>query len=62
MLHLSRSTFLGMVDESGWRIPATLHVTYCRQTAIPAEEIGTEETVDCDECIQALLWEQIDKR
>jgi hypothetical protein len=50
-----------MATEGLYRMPTTLHVTYCGRTGVTTHEIDTVETkVDCDDCFQAKAWEDID--
>jgi len=61
MMHLSRKRYMGMATEGLFRMPTTLHVTYCGQSGLTTHEVDTlEKNVDCDECIQAKTWEEID--
>ena len=60
MMHLSRVRYTGMATEGLFRMPTTLHTTYCGRTGVTGHEIDVEKFVDCDECIQAKAWEEID--
>jgi hypothetical protein len=59
-MHLSRSTFQNMTMVGLWKLPTTLHITYCGQK-VSAGDVGPEPVVDCDECISSLMWEEIDR-
>jgi hypothetical protein len=37
-----------------------MHIAYCGEKT--ASAVTTEEGVTCDECIQAMCWEEIDRR
>ena len=61
MVHLTRSRYPGMGEVGLYRMPVTLHVTYCGQRDVTQHEVDTlEKNVDCDDCIQAKAWEEID--
>ena len=60
-MHLLRQRYVGMADDGLFRMPTTLHTTYCGLRDITKHEVDTlESAVDCDECIQAKAWEDID--
>jgi hypothetical protein len=60
-MHLMRRSYTGIVDEGLYRMPTTLHVTYCGLRDVTRHDVDTREKyVDCDECIQAKAWEDID--
>ena len=60
MMHLSRARYTGMGTEGLFRMPITLHTTYCGRTKVTEHEIDVEKYVNCDDCIQAKTWEEID--
>ena len=60
-MHLMRKRYTGMGEVGLFRMPVALHITYCGLSDITSHEIDTlEKNVDCDECIQAKSWEEID--
>jgi hypothetical protein len=58
MLHLSRRTFLGMHDDGVWKMPTTMHITYCGKQ-VTSDQISNK--ADCDECLDSQIWENIDQ-
>ncbi len=59
MLHISRSTYSGLKDRNGWRMPETLHRTYCGDTDISGYEIDNANPT-CEHCMDSKVWEDID--
>jgi hypothetical protein len=60
-MHLMRKRYTGMAATGLFRMPTPLHTTYCGLRDITTHEIDTlEKNIDCDECIQAKAWEDID--
>jgi len=60
-LHLSRSTFSATVEQGMFRLPTTVHITYCGKNVLNSE-VGVGKFVNCLDCLDAKTWEEIDKR
>lgn len=60
-MHLSRSTFQAMVEQGMFRLPTTVHITYCGKKVLNSE-VRDEKTAKCEECLTARTWEEIDKQ
>lgn len=61
-MHLIRERYAGIADVGLFRMPSTLYTTYCGLRDITVHEVDTlEKHVDCDDCIQAKAWEDIDR-
>jgi len=60
-MHLMRKRYLGTAEQGLFRMPMALHVTYCGLRDITTHDVDTlEKNVDCDDCLQAKAWEDID--
>lgn len=60
MKHISQCTFVGMGVSGQFRLPVTMHRTYCH-SVVNASEIDNENP-SCDDCIDNKVWEEIDAR
>lgn len=58
MKHISFKSYRGMVEQGLFRMPGTMHETYCRAHVRPHEIDDDNPT--CDDCMDAKTWEIID--
>lgn len=59
MTHISFRSFVALHDNGTWRLPQTMHSTYCGRIVL-SEEIASDKEADCDQCQEAKSWEEID--
>ena len=59
MKHISQETWPGLRDTGLFIMPCKMHRAYCGATVTSAE-IDNEHP-DCDPCMDAKVWEEIDK-
>ena len=60
-MHLSRKQYIGMEDTGSFKLPTTLHVTYCGLKGVSKRDIAPMEmTPACDECYIAHAYDLMD--
>jgi hypothetical protein len=59
-IHISRTSYIGMVDNGRLRMPTTLHLTYCWDRDVPSTLINNNSPT-CEECMDSKAWEEIDE-
>lgn len=61
MMHLSRKRYIAMAEQGLYRMPTTLHVTYCGRSGVTSHEVDTlEKHITCQDCITAMCYEEMD--
>jgi len=60
MTHLSSFAFSALVEQGQFRVPGTMHRTYCRMDVSATQIVADDPS--CDDCFMAKAYEEIDAR